>query len=232
MKKLRIKEMSSIALVCTMMIGMLPTAFAQKFEQGRVVEDDFNTFTEYTASKDSQNNIILPSGWKLSSDGKSSASFTAYKDTEETNTNAFSFGWLGKPVYSFSEVIKSGKLRVSFDVKTSANLETVTSTPSLWVRSHTLDIDTTHNVEDYYYHLDSSGNEKDSQKYVVGEKMSTFFRLQKNNLRHYSLNSGKGAFELSINLGNLTNKDIKCIKAFLWDNSTYAPRVDELSYKY
>lgn len=192
MKKTIINKLSAVTVAGAIILQILPTVFSQEFKQGRIVEDDFNTFTEYTSSKDSQNNTILPDGWKISSDGQSSNSFTAYKDSSKTKTNAFSLGWLAKPVYSFSEVIQSGKLRVSFDVKTSNNSAETTSTPSLWIRSHTLDIDTTHNVEDYYYHLDQNGTEKDSQKYVVGEKMSTLLRVTKNNLYHYSLGSGHG----------------------------------------
>lgn len=192
MNKKNIKKVSSLTVAGVMALQILPgIVSAKNYKQNRVVIDSFNSFTTYIESKDSQDNVIMPDGFKVSTDGKSSASFGAYKDSESGN-NAFSLGWLAKAVYSFPEAITTGKLRVTFDVLTNANNPETTSTPNLWVRSHYLDIDTTQNVEDYYYHLDSNGNEKDSKTYVVGEKMMTLFRVGKNNLYHYGLGTGHG----------------------------------------
>ncbi len=200
-----LKNIISLVTAGMMIMQVLP-ANAENFTQSRVVINDFNTFTTYTKSKDSENNPILPSGFKIASDGTSSTSFTAYQDTESGN-NAFSLGWQAKAVYAFSEAITTGNLRVTFDVLTNANTETTTSTPSLWLKSHNMDIDTTQNVEDYYYHLDSNGNEKDSKKYVVGEKMMAILQVKKNNLNHYALSSGYGTATSAVTEGKINVSD-------------------------
>ena len=130
------KVVVSVILMVSLIISQMVCVSASQAKTHTVIADSFETFGNYE-------NSILPDGWEKAVD--CSELKYEYTTDSETNSKVIHFKQnMGKIAIPFAEVLKNGKIYVSFDVKTVNDTHLIFG-------SHISNNSSSNNVRDYSY---------------------------------------------------------------------------------